>query len=47
MDLQSFDLYGSKRELIVAVNDLRGKETFQMYNLNCSLVIMIRAWSHN
>ena len=29
MDLQSFDLYGSKRELIVAVNDSRGKETLK------------------
>lgn len=28
MDHQSFDLYGSKRELIVAVNDLRGKRNF-------------------
>ena len=43
MDHQGFGLYGSKRELIVAVNDLRGKETFEMCNLNCSLVIMIRA----
>ena len=29
MDLQGFDLYGSKGELIVAVDYLRGKETLK------------------